>query len=472
MRTLASVAALTALASLVATEHARAQVGQQPNLGRRLSQSQVTSGALNFTELRREGRRIFTTPFNKLDGYGEHYIVSNPDHTSFGNRPTLQNNGTFLRVNGLDGQTCLECHTITSNSTIPATLGVGGVGGISNSPMFMTRNIDPDDSSNNGFASFDGRLINPPFLFGAGGIEATGKEMTTALQALKLQAFTTPNVPVQLLAKGVDFGWITFNGSSFDTSGVVGIEPDLVVRPFGRKGEFHTTRAFDRGAMQFHFGIQPVEVVGAGNDGDNDGVVDELTEGEMSVLHIFAQTNPRPRVVPSSAASNGLVIFDAIGCTDCHFPQLTTNSSTHTISFPDLETNPAANVYLSFNLRQAPTNFPANPGGGVVVPCFADLKRHDMGPGLMESFGSPLDAFFTTARLWGVADTAPYLHDGRATNLTEAIMAHGGEATQARMNFTNLTANGKTEVLALLRSLHTPKNPNEELGPPLMDRNN
>ena len=53
---------------------------------------------------------------------------------------------------------------------------------------------------------------------------------------------------------------------SFDTSGVKGIDADLVVRPFGRKGEFATTRAFDRAALQFHMGMQPVEVVGADTD--------------------------------------------------------------------------------------------------------------------------------------------------------------------------------------------------------------
>ncbi len=35
---------------------------------------------------------------------------------------------------------------------------------------------------------------------------------------------------------------------------------------------------------------------------------------------------------------------------------------------------------------------------------------------------------FLTENLWGVGSTAPYLHDGRATTLTEAILEHGGEA--------------------------------------------
>ncbi len=466
-----TAAALLCAGVLAASADAQL-VGHSPNLGPRLTQAQVTSGALSLFDLRREGRRIFTTPFNKLDGYGEAYDASNPDHTSFGNRPTLQNNGTFLRANGLDAQTCLECHGIVSNATIPATLGIGGVGGINTSPMFMTRNIDVDDSANNGFAAFDGRLINPPFLFGAAGVEALGKEMTADLQALKMQAMLNPGTVVPLITKEVNFGVISYDGTNFDTTGVVGIEPDLVVRPFGRKGENFTTRDFDRGATQFHLGMQPVEVVGVGVDGDGDGVSNELTIGEMSVLHLFANLQKKPEIVPQPGAFQGFTLFLAMGCADCHKPVMVTDSDDHNFSYPDVGTDPSANIYATVDLRQSPMNFLDMPGAGVAVFLFADLKRHDMGPGLMESFGSPLDAQFTTARLWGIADTAPYLHDGRAQTLTEAIMAHGGEALTARNNFAGLVPAAKLSLLAMLRSLRTPVDPNTALGPPLLDVNN
>jgi CxxC motif-containing protein (DUF1111 family) len=63
---------------------------------------------------------------------------------------------------------------------------------------------------------------------------------------------------------------------------------------------------------------------------------------------------------------------------------------------------------------------------------------------------------FITARLWGVADTAPYLHDGRATTLTEAIEWHGGDALAARNKYFALSDNKKIELLTYLRSLRTP----------------
>ncbi len=464
---------LAAVAAFALAAPAYSQLpGQNSNLGNRITQVDITNGSMNLKDIRREGRRIFTTPFNKVDGFGVDYDPTDPDHTKLENRPTLQNNGTFLRVNGLDAQTCLECHGVVSNSTIPATLGVGGVAGAANNAMFMPKNIDVDDSANNGFADFDGRFINPPFLFGAGGIEAVGKEMTTDLQALKQQAFLNPNTVVNLDTKGVHFGTLSYDGTNFDYSNLEGIDHDLVVRPFGRKGEFPTTRGFDRDAMPFHFGIEPEEVVGSGVDGDGDGIIDEITIGEMSALHVFANTQPKPRMQPRPGSGLGLVLFNQIGCAECHMPSLTTNSKYHTFSFPDIGTDPSQNIYMTINLKKAPMRFSPAPGGGVAIFPFADLKRHDMGPGLAESFGSALDAQFTTARLWGIADTAPYLHDGRALSLAEAIDAHGGEAAQARANFMALPANQQLSVLALLRSLRTPKNPNKDLGPPITNTNN
>jgi CxxC motif-containing protein (DUF1111 family) len=120
-------------------------------------------------------------------------------------------------------------------------------------------------------------------------------------------------------------------------------------------------------------------------------------------------------------------------------------------------------VFYSVDLSRSPAQFPKVPKGGMRVPLFADLKRHDMGPELSEGFGSELDAFYTTARLWGIWDTAPYLHDGRATTLVEAITLHGGEAQPARDAFLALTDAEKAQLLAYLSSLRTPTNATQGL---------
>ena len=430
----------------------------------RISQADITGGVYDFTEIRAHGLRIFSTNFNKLDGYGDG-PVDFTDPVTPGHRPTLQNNGTFLRVNGLDSQSCMECHSVGSSATAPFTFAIGGVGGSNNNAIFQPRSIDVDDDAFNGYAFFDGRYINPPFLFGSGGVELLGKEMTMDLQAIKTLAENDPDVSYDLVSKGVSFGSITFDSATQTllTDQVEGVDPDLVVRPFGRKGEFATVRAFDLGALEFHLGMQPQETAGYGVDGDGDGVVDEILDGEVSALHIFNTNLERPVRQPSPVIGATYGLFVQVGCVECHIPNMDTNSTMLTYSFPEVETDPTQNVFLQSDLSTPPTSFRTNQAGGIRVNLFSDLKRHDMGPGLAESFGSELDSFFITARLWGVADTAPYMHDGRALTLTDAIMAHGGEAQAARDAFAALSDADKVTLLDGLRLLKTPTDPAGDL---------
>ncbi|MGW8310891.1 MAG: di-heme oxidoredictase family protein [Thiogranum sp.] len=436
----------------------------------RMTQADVTSGVFTLKQLRRRGLEMFTTPFNKHDGRGDG--PSGPDPTVFGQRPTT--NGTWLRVNGLDSQTCQECHSFVSMATIPPTLGIGGVSGIASTAFPGVTQFDLEDRRpRNEIADVNGRLINPPFLFGAGGVEQAGKEMTRELQALKALAQANPGTSVDLITKGVDFGTITYDTTNgFDLSGVEGIDDDLVVRPFGRKGEFVSVRAFDVGALQFHMGMQAQELVGAGADADGDGVADEVLVGELSVMHIFGTTLERPVQVGwnDPAVVSGAALFSSTGCASCHVPQLETQSRLLDLAYPEVATDPGANVYYTIDLTDKAPGFVANGAGGVTVPLHSDLKRHDMGPGLAETTGSPLDSFFITPRLWGIADTAPYLHDGRALTLREAIEAHGGEGQLAADNFGWLSAAEQDDLLTYLDSLRTPTNPAKGIDQPVRNR--
>ncbi len=464
-----------------------------PTLGELLDA--LDAGDLELDDLRAMGLSVFSTPFNTYDGMGDGpFDPAETDTFAFGHRPTLQGNGLILRVNGLDAQSCNECHTIVSNRTVPPTLGFGGVGGMVQNAIIVPSLIDVADSFDDrvvfqaghdpnlplvfdGVADFNGRFANPPFLFGGGGVELLGKEMTADLQDLLDQARSSPAGTVTLLTThGVDFGQVTTLDAAgnveLDVEGIgpediTGVAPEevLVVRPFGRKGENFSMRDFDRGAMQFHFGIQPTEVVGEDVDEDGDGLDNEVTVAEMSVLHIFDVTNPRPRVDRlGHAGAAGFHTFVDIGCAECHRPVMRTRSRKVPLAHPEVATDPSANVYLEVNLVRHAGFRPA-PGGGVFVPLFADLKRHKMGPRLAETFerGELANDEFTTARLWGVADTAPYLHDGRATTLYQAIEFHGGEAQAARDAFLALNDTQQGRLLTFLKKLRVPEAPNEEL---------
>ena len=78
--------------------------------------------------------------------------------------------------------------------------------------------------------------------------------------------------------------------------------------------------------------------------------------------------------------------------------------------------------------------YPRDAEGRAVIQRYSDSRLHDMGPGLAD----PIDAYGIGASVWptrglaGVGSTGPWLHDGRATTLDEAILAHGGEAADSR----------------------------------------
>ena len=102
-------------------------------------------------------------------------------------------------------------------------------------------------------------------------------------------------------------------------------------------------------------------------------------------------------------------------------------------------------------------NFETNLAGTkTIVRLYGDLKRHYMGAGLAESIdevGTGADNFLTTKELWGVGSSEPYLHDGRATTLTEAILKHGGEATASRNKFKAMSTAKKKAIIAFLNNL-------------------
>ncbi len=465
------------------------RAGNGPALDAPISQADIPG--MSLSDVRKMGVRVYTTPFRHADGHGDGPGINpdNPTAPDIGNtgRPTLQGNGTFLRVNGLDTQTCQECHGVVNNSIVPAVLGVAGQGGISASPMFQTKNIDIDDSdgrslSNLGIAFFDGRLINPPKNLGMGGVELAGQEITEGLRAIAERAATiarTENRRVRrnLIVNGIDFGKIIARkNGGFITSLVEGVDADLRVRPFGRKGEFSTVRGFDVGAMVFHIGMQAVDEFGPG-DPDGDGIENELETGQMSAMHIFLTTTERPfQQDLDQQARRGQRIFNRIGCSGCHVPVINTRSSVLEYRIDDDDEEAYYSVDLSSDVNPG-ARFELNRRGGIQVPIFSDYKRHNMGTRLAETAhfldtpdcdnevaGTEItNCNFITMKLWGLADTAPYLHDGRALSIFEAIAFHGGEAQRVRDRFLRLSKGGQDALLSYLGTLKNPVDPNQDV---------
>ena len=78
----------------------------------------------------------------------------------------------------------------------------------------------------------------------------------------------------------------------------------------------------------------------------------------------------------------------------------------------------------------------------------------------------PVASEWKTPPLWGVADSAPYLHDGRAETLEAAIEAHQGESSGVTTAFKNLPPGEQQGVIAFLNTLKAPKSSAPSPGSP------
>ena len=89
---------------------------------------------------------------------------------------------------------------------------------------------------------------------------------------------------------------------------------------------------------------------------------------------------------------------------------------------------------------------------------FSDLLVHHMGKGLADGItqGGAGPDEFRTAPLWGAGQRVFFLHDGRTSNLVDAIrghQSHGSEANKVIEHFNKLTAQEQQEIIDFLRSL-------------------
>ena len=311
-------------------------------------------------------------------------------------------------------------------------------------------------------------------IFGAGYIELLSREMTFELQRTANEATKeakSKGLPASrdLVTKGVTFGRITANpDGTMDVSKVEGVDSDLIIKPFMQKGAFVSLREFSVKAMNQHFGMQAVERFQDGIDADRDGVVDELTRGDITALVLYQATLPVPgRSIPSQgaaklAAERGSELFATLGCVFCHVPALRLDSPVFTepnpFNPPDkLQVGDVSNPF-SVDLTQHGELPRLRPrfDGSVMVPAFTDLKRHDMGDLLnnesREQEGIKTEQWLTR-KLWGFASEPPYLRHGRATLISEAIMAHGGESQESRDAYASMSIDDQAALVEFLKTL-------------------
>lgn len=140
---------------------------------------------------------------------------------------------------------------------------------------------------------------------------------------------------------------------------------------------------------------------------------------EMDGLPIQAVTEFMTTINPAAPSatclsSPGATVFSTIGCAGCHVPTIASEGAARRI--------------------------------------YSDLLLHDMGPALADGFvqGSATGSEWRTMPLWGLNERDFFLHDGRATTVSGAIEAHGGQGAAAAAAFSGLSAADRQALLDFL----------------------
>jgi hypothetical protein len=303
-----------------------------------------------------------------------------------------------------------------------------------------------------------------------------------------------------LLSKGISYGWITaFPDGSVDLSRVEGIDEDLRIRPFFAEGGTISIREFVVGAFKAEMGLEAPDsilcdvthataptprvspagfafdpahdlferppVCGPSDDGDGDGVVNEVDMALVDHMEFYLLNYFKPAIGRGTSGSRqGRSLMNQLKCTSCHVPDLVIQRDRRVA---DVETvhDPVRGIFNRL-FATASTRFHVVPDGlqypqllpleepFVVRNIFTDFKRHDLGEAFHErEYDGDVQTRFITEPLWGVGSTAPYGHDGRSINLEEVILRHGGEAQASRDAFTRLRPDDQRKLLEFLQTL-------------------
>ncbi len=360
-----------------------------------------------------------------------------------------------------------------------------------------------------GINTYHSNERNPPALLGGGAMQILAKEITEELGKLYQNRSEGMEYERDLTYQDVNFGTLKIRkDGSMDTGKITSLDPDLVVRPFGWKGTHSTLRRFAEEAFQVHHGMQSDVLIehrrifgpmprgtspatlavfdalgdGPDNDPDRDGQLQELHDGFLLSISVYLTLLPLPVIDPPrspdllAAFRDGEAAFREVGCADCHKPFWILKDPTwkergetaHTDT--ELLLDLRKDIHRGPKLRNTDTLFPNR----FPLFIFSDLRRHDMGPELADTYrpsGGPHPgdhpsrgpqippSYFLTRPLWGLADSGPYLHDGRATTIPEAIIAHGGEAAKSREAYLKLPVPRQRAMHVFLLSLTRPPVP-------------
>ncbi|MBX7112700.1 MAG: hypothetical protein K1X64_00095 [Myxococcaceae bacterium] len=351
-----------------------------------------------------EGDRLFGLPFRPVDGLGPLYIrtACGACHEEAGKGPGRVTKMAVVESDGLTPS--------ADQSALPW--------GHTQRPYFVAGATQPIAAPTGVSLKLSNRI--GPAVLGRGYIEAVADEEIVRVEAeqasrtdgirgrinrVEHHSEANPDQPFHTLKKG-------------DRN---------VMGRFGLKARSATLDDFTADAFMGDMGLtsllRPVEPL------NPDGLTDDERPGVDLPLLTVNQVADYMRLIEIPARvpnATGSALFARTGCDGCHVPSLRTRA-----------------------------DYPIAQLAGIDAFIYSDLLLHDLGEGLAdgvvdEQAGS---RDWRTAPLIGVRFMRNYLHDGRATSVEEAVLAHGGEAQMSVQHFKALSDSDRDVLLQFVQSL-------------------
>lgn len=220
-------------------------------------------------------------------------------------------------------------------------------------------------------------------------------------------------------------------------SGRPRILPDGRVGKFGWKAQFATVKEFVAAACANELGLgtplmkqaQPLGTEYSCDESD-------LNRQEFRQLVAFVNALPAPvEVLPLDAAQRSLAergkkLFTSVGCAECHTPNI----------------GEVTGIYSDLMLHSLTSKI-------------SDGYTHEILVEVALPLSHPKPDEWRTPPLWGVADSAPYFHDGAAPSLQSAILRHEGDASSVTKAYQALPPADQEAIIAFLNTLKAPTVP-------------
>jgi CxxC motif-containing protein (DUF1111 family) len=178
---------------------------------------------------------------------------------------------------------------------------------------------------------------------------------------------------------------------------------------------------------------------------------DDLTREQCDALVDFVASLPAPRqLLPSNQKEvnlleHGTKLFEATGCSACHVRDV----------------GNVEGIYSDLMLHDMglalEDPIQALPEKGASTTSESSSSSAYGGGSFMAEVPTRAHREWRTPPLWGVRDSAPYLHDGRARTIEEAIALHGGEAKTSVKQYSDLDYLERSHLVMFLKSLAAPE---------------